>query len=197
MVHITRAAKAVATWLCHQDCQNAFHKRALRYHYQEKTQTLYRIIKKKDTGESNLSLMPFNFLFNQSKLYYNRNSWPQKMFVTEIIDDNKFSLQSSLWLLSQIPWCSETSWGRCTMVLVPWTCPKHCQGIMDEIKQAIRYQAVGILHKSTLEFVRWLTYCPQYQSMNISWLHKTSITAAYTCTNEMLVHDRCRFGWPS
>ena len=48
--------------------KNAFCKRPLRYQYQEKTQTLYRIIKKKDTGESTLSLMPFNFLFNQSEL---------------------------------------------------------------------------------------------------------------------------------
>ena len=48
--------------------KNAFHKRALRFQLQEKTQTLYRIIKKKDTDESHLSLMPFNFLFNQSKL---------------------------------------------------------------------------------------------------------------------------------
>ena len=48
--------------------KNVFHKKALRYQYQEKIQTLYRTIKKKDTGESNLSLMPFNFLFNKSKL---------------------------------------------------------------------------------------------------------------------------------
>ena len=54
--------------------KNAFHNRALRYQHQRKTQTLYRIIKKKDTGDSNLSLMPFNFLFNQLKLYYDRNS---------------------------------------------------------------------------------------------------------------------------
>ena len=32
--------------------KNAFCKRAFRYQYQEKTQILYRIIKKKDKGES-------------------------------------------------------------------------------------------------------------------------------------------------
>ena len=42
--------------------KNAFCKRTLRYQYQEKTQTVYRIIKYKDTGESNLSLMPFKIL---------------------------------------------------------------------------------------------------------------------------------------
>ena len=105
--------------------KNAFHKRALRYQYEGKTQTLYRIIKKKDTCENNLSLMPFNFLFNQLKMYYNRSSWQWKVLMKEIIDNRKFSVQPPLLLLSQIPWSSETSWGRCTVVLVPGTCPKH------------------------------------------------------------------------
>ena len=105
--------------------KTAFCKRALKYQYPEKCQTLNRIIKKKDTGESSLSLIPFSFSFNQLKMYYDRSSWWWKMLTTEIIDDIKFSLQPPLLLLSQISWSIKTSWGRCTVALVLRTCPKH------------------------------------------------------------------------